>query len=101
MATTDGLIDYIFAEHETRPILDEPIPGAEEGLRLRPLRLQWAFTDLDRRAPCPIDLPAYEPWVEMLADAKDEFEVDGAAAVFSTWRVEQEDPLDVGDFEIV
>ena len=37
----------------------------------------------------------------MLADAKDEFEVDGAAAVFSTWRVEREDPLDVGDVEIV
>ena len=35
-----------------------------------------------------------------LNDAKDEFEVDGAAAVFSTWRVEREDPLDIGDVEI-
>ena len=33
-------------------------------------------------------------------DAKDEFEVDGASAVFSTWRVEEDDPLDVGDIEI-
>ena len=38
--------------------------------------------------------------VEILDDAKDEFEVDGAAAVFSTWRVEGEDPLDIGDVEI-
>ena len=101
MATIDGLIDEILAEHETRPILDEPIPEAEERLLPRPLRPQWAFADLDRRAPHPVDLPAYEPWAEMLADAKDEFEVDGAAAVFSTWRVEREDPLDVGDVEIV
>jgi len=27
--------------------------------------------------------------------------VDGAAAVLSTWRVEAEDPLDVGNVEIV
>ncbi len=45
-------------------------------------------------------LPADEPCVEMLNDAKDEFEVDGATAVFSTWRVEAEDPLDVSDVEI-
>ena len=37
----------------------------------------------------------------MLVDAKDEFKVDGAATVFSTWRAEREDPLDVGDVEIV
>ncbi len=36
----------------------------------------------------------------MLNDAKDEFEVDGATAVFSTWRVEAEDPLDVSYVEI-
>ena len=36
----------------------------------------------------------------ILNDAKDEFEVDGAAAVFSTWRAEREDPLDVGDLDI-
>ena len=39
-------------------------------------------------------------WVEILNDAKDEFEVDGAAAVFPTWRVEGEDLLDIGDVEI-
>ena len=39
-------------------------------------------------------------WVEILDDAKDEFEVDGAAAVFSTWRVEGEDQLNIGDVEI-
>ena len=32
--------------------------------------------------------------------AKEEFEVDGAAAVCSTWRVEENDPLDIGDIEI-
>ena len=44
-------------------------------------------------------LPA-DQWVEILNDAKDEFEVDGASAVFSTWRVEEDDPLDIGDIEI-
>ena len=29
-----------------------------------------------------------------------EFEVDGASAVFSTWRMEEDDPLDFGDIEI-
>ena len=52
------------------------------------------------RVPHPVRLPAYEPWIEILNDTKDEFEVDGAAAVFSTWRVEGEDPLDIGDVEI-
>ena len=66
----------------------------------RPLRPQWPFTDLDDRVPHPVRLPAYEPWAEILNDAKDEFEVDGAAAVFSTWRVKGEDPLDIGDVEI-
>ena len=66
----------------------------------RPLRPQWPFTDLDDRVPHLVRLPAYEPWVEILNDAKDEFEVDGAAAVFSTWRVEGEDRLDIGDVEI-
>ena len=45
-------------------------------------------------------LPA-DQWVEILNDAKDEFEVDGASAVFSTWRVEEDDPLDIGNIEIV
>ena len=53
------------------------------------------FIDLDVQVPPPVQLPA-EPWVEVLNDAKDEFEVDGATAVFSTWRVEVEDPLDTG-----
>ena len=60
---------------------------------------QWPFTDLDDRVPHPVRLPAGS-WVEMLDDAKDEFEADGTAAVFSTWRVEEEDPLDIGDVEI-
>ncbi len=33
----------------------------------------------------------------MLNDAKDKFEVDGAAAVISTCSLETEDPLDIGD----
>ena len=60
---------------------------------------QWPFTDLDDRVPHPVRLPAGS-WVEMLDDAKDEFEADGTAAVFSTWRVEEEDLLDIGDVEI-
>ena len=44
-------------------------------------------------------LPA-DRWVEILDDARDEFEVDGASAVFSTWRVEEDDKLDIGDIEI-
>ena len=100
MATMDDLIEEILAEYEPRPILDEPIPEAEERLPSRPFRPQWPFTDLDDRVPYPVRLPANEPWVEILNDAKDEFEVDGAAAVFSTWRVEGEDPLDIDDIEI-
>ena len=44
-------------------------------------------------------LPA-DQWVEILNDAKDEFEVDGASAVFYPWRVEEDDLLDIGDIEI-
>ncbi|MEW8688924.1 MAG: hypothetical protein AB2556_24155 [Candidatus Thiodiazotropha sp.] len=44
-------------------------------------------------------LPA-DQWVEILNDAKDEFEVDGAAAVSSSWRVEEKDPLYIGDIKI-
>ncbi|MEW8689089.1 MAG: hypothetical protein AB2556_24985 [Candidatus Thiodiazotropha sp.] len=57
------------------------------------------FTDLDDQVPHPVRLPAYQ-WVEILNDAKEEFEVDGAAAVFSAWRVEEEDPRDIGDIEV-
>ena len=34
VATMDALIDGILAEYETRPLLDEPIPEAED----RPLQ---------------------------------------------------------------
>ena len=97
--TMDDLIEEMLAEYEPRSILDEPIPEAEETLLPRPLRPQWPFTDLDDHVPHPVRLPADVSWVEILNDAKDEFEVDGAAAVFSTWRVEGEDPLDIGDVE--
>ena len=90
----------MLAEYKPRFILDEPIPEAEEGLLPQPLRPQWPFTDLDDRVPHPERLPAYEPWVEILNDAKDEFVVDGAAVVISTWRVERKDLLDVGELDI-
>ena len=61
---------------------------------------QGHFVDLDDQVPTPVRLPADELWVEILNNAKDEFDVDGATAVFSTWRVEAEDPLDIGDIEI-
>ena len=41
------------------------------------------------RAPHSVRLPV-DQWVELLTDGKDELEADGAAAVFSTWRVEEE-----------
>ena len=82
MATVNDLIDKIFAE------MPDPIPDGQQ------------FIDLDDQVPNPVRLPADESWVEILNDAKAEFEVDGATAVFSTWRVEAEDPLDVGDVEI-
>ena len=89
--TMDDLIEEMLAEYKPRFILDEPIPEAEE--RPRPLRPQWPFAGLDDRVP-------HLERLEILNDAKDEFEVDGAAAVFSTWRVEREGPLDVGDLDI-
>ena len=46
-----------------------------------------------------MSLPA-DRWVEILNDAKGEFEVDGAFAVFSTWRMEEVDPVDISDNEI-
>ena len=81
MTTMDGLIEEILAE------MPDPSPEGQH------------FIDLNDRAPHPVGLPKDE-WVEILTDAKDEFEVDGAAAAFSTWRVEVEDPLDIGDVEI-
>ena len=82
MATVNDLIDEIRAE------MPDPIPEGQQ------------FIDLDDQVPNPVRLPADESWVEILNDAKAEFEVDGATAVFSTWRVEAEDPLDIGDVEI-
>ena len=52
------------------------------------------FTDLDDRVPYLLELPADE-WVELMSDAKEEF--DGAAVVFSTWRVEEEGEVADGD----
>ncbi|MEW8615753.1 MAG: hypothetical protein AB2610_21560, partial [Candidatus Thiodiazotropha sp.] len=95
----DELIEEILAEYEPRFIFDQPIPEDEERRLPRPLRPQRPFTDLDDQVPPPVRLPA-DQWVEILNDAKDEFEVDGASAVFSTWRVEEDDPLDIGDIEI-
>ncbi|MEW8688035.1 MAG: hypothetical protein AB2556_19665, partial [Candidatus Thiodiazotropha sp.] len=78
-ATMDDLIDEILAE------MPDPAPGQ--------------FTDLDDKVPHLVRLPA-DQWVEILNDAK-EFEVDGAAAVFSSWKVEEEDPLDIVNIEVV
>ena len=93
----DDLIDEILEEYQTRYILDDPIPEDVERNLPRPLSPQRPFIDLDTQAPPPVRLPVDEQWVEILNDAKDEFELDGATAVFSTWRVETEDPLDIGD----
>ncbi|MEW8318347.1 MAG: hypothetical protein AB2691_07390, partial [Candidatus Thiodiazotropha sp.] len=95
----DDLIEEMLAEYEPRFIFDEPIPEAEERLLPRPLQPQRPYFDLDDRVPHPVRLPD-DKWVEILNDAKEEFEVDGAAAAFSTWRVEEEDPLDIGDIEV-
>ena len=70
----DDLIEAILAE------LPDPVPEGQQ------------FTDLDDQVPPSVRLPA-EQLVEILNDAKDEFEVDGASAVFSTWRVEEDDHL--------
>ena len=44
-------------------------------------------------------IPANQ-WVEILNGAKDEFEVDGTSAVFSTWRMEEDIPFDIGNIQI-
>ena len=79
--TMDDLIEEILAE------LPDPVPEGQQ------------FTNLDGQVPPSVSLPA-DHWFEILNDAKDEFEVDGASAVFSTWRVEKDDPLDIDDIEI-
>ena len=52
--------------------------------------------DLDKEVPHFIVWPN-ETWVELVNVAKDEFEVDDAIAVFSTWRVQGESGNDVLD----
>ena len=100
MATMDDLIDEILEEYETRYIIDNPIPEDVDRNLPRQLSPQRHFIDLDTQAPPPVRLPVDEQWVEILNDAKDEFELDGATAVFSTWRVETEDPIDIGDVQV-
>ena len=65
----DELIDKILSE------MPDPIPEGQQ------------FIDLDDQVSPPVRLPAAETaeWVDILNDAKEEFEVDGATAVFSTW----------------
>lgn len=43
--------------------------------------------DLDTVVPHPVAWPN-EPWINLVNEAKDEFEVDDARGVFSTWRVQ-------------
>ena len=99
MATMDELIEEILAEYEPRFIIDKPIPEDEDRHLPRPLRPHRPFTDLDDQVPPPVRLPA-DQWVEILSDAKDEFDIDGVSAVFSTWRMEEDDPLDIGNIDI-
>ena len=99
MATMNELIEEILAEYEPRFIFDQPIPEDKERRLPRPLQSQRPFTDLDDQVPPPARLPA-DHRVEILNDAKDEFQVDGASAVFSTWRVEEDGPLDIGNIDI-
>ena len=37
---------------------------------------------------------AADQWVKLLTDGKDKFEADGATAVFSTWKIEEESDVD-------
>ena len=79
--TIDDLIEEILAE------LADPVQEGQQ------------FTVLDDQVPPSVRILANQ-WVEILKDAKDEFEVYGPSAVFSTWRVEEDDPLDIGDIQI-
>jgi len=74
MPTMDDLINEMLAE----------VPHPEEQLH-----------NLDDQVPPPVRMSANEKWGELLNDAKAEFEVDGAIAAFSTWRIETENPLDI------
>ena len=73
----------ILAEYEPGFILDEPIPEDVERHLPWSIQPQRPFIDLDDLVPFLVQPPADE-WVEILNDAKDEFEVDGTAAVSST-----------------
>ena len=84
MATMDDILEELLADS----LAEFPDPGEDQ-----------PFIYLDDQVPSPLQPPA-DQWVEILNDAKGEFEVDGATAVFSTWRVEREVPLDIGDIEI-
>ena len=88
------------SDAQTRYILDDHILEDVERNLPRPLLPERPFIDLDIQAPPPTRLPANEQWVEILNDAKNEFEFDGATAAFSTWRVEAEYLLDIGDIKI-
>lgn len=57
------------------------------------------FVDCNDQASHPLRLPA-DQRVEILKEAKVDFEADGAASVFSTWWVEEEDPLDIGNVTV-
>jgi len=48
------------------------------------------YTDLDIKVKTDVNLPK-EHWVDMIKEAKEEFELDGATSVYSTWRVEKGD----------
>ena len=51
-----------------------------------------SFDDLELvpfPVPFPLD-PSESEWIDLLKVAKDEFEVDGAIAAFSLWRVESD-----------
>lgn len=50
------------------------------------------FVELDTKVLFPVMRMFREPLDEILNKAKVEFEVDGAAAVFSTWRLEEDAP---------
>ena len=65
----DDLIEEILAE------LPDPVPEGQQ------------FTNLDDQVPPPVRLPA-DQWVEILNDAKDEFEIDGPlqSSLLGGWK---------------
>ncbi|GFS16362.1 hypothetical protein ElyMa_001471000 [Elysia marginata] len=85
----DDLIEELLAE----------MPAPRDHQFIDPAPRDHQFIDLDDQVPFPVQLPDNAPWVELINDAKDEFEVDGAAVVFSSWRVAivKEGPLTADD----